>query len=114
MIDTNYVFPFGQLVKTVKQKDQTPKKVFVLGVHGSAIHARWIDEEANTLTPALPVASEPYPFWRGEDAEAPVAQISLPAGLGRLLPAGKNVNGTPGRALDDFYLKPLGLSRNDV
>jgi hypothetical protein len=36
-------FPFGQLVQDVVQTDRTPKKVFVLGVYASAVHARWMN-----------------------------------------------------------------------
>ena len=34
-------FPFGETVKRLVQEDRTPKKVFVLGVYASAVHARW-------------------------------------------------------------------------
>ena len=37
----NYYFPFGETVKPLAQLDRTPKKVFVLGVYASAVHARW-------------------------------------------------------------------------
>ena len=36
-----YYFPFGETVKRLLQEDRTPKKVFVLGVYASAVHARW-------------------------------------------------------------------------
>ena len=36
-----YLFPFGETVKRLVQEDRTPKKVFVLGVYASAVHARW-------------------------------------------------------------------------
>ena len=37
----SYQYPFGQELKKVIQQDRTPKKVFVLGVYASAVHARW-------------------------------------------------------------------------
>lgn len=37
-----YHFPFGEELKPVLQQDRTPKKVFVLGVYASAVHARWV------------------------------------------------------------------------
>ena len=36
-----YYFPFGQELHPLVQEDQSPKKVFVLGVYASAVHARW-------------------------------------------------------------------------
>ena len=63
-----YHFPFGQEVKVLKQTDTTPKKVFVLGVYASAVHAKWSLED-KVVVNALAVASEPYIFWRGEGAE---------------------------------------------
>ena len=34
-------YPFGEELKQVVQQDRTPKKVFVLGVYASAVHAKW-------------------------------------------------------------------------
>jgi len=34
------IFPFGEEVHKVEQKDRTPKNVFILGVYASAVHAR--------------------------------------------------------------------------
>lgn len=39
--DMNYYYPFGEIVHPLIQQDRTPKKVFVLGVYASAVHARW-------------------------------------------------------------------------
>jgi hypothetical protein len=62
----NAQFPFGQPLKLVKQRDRTPKKVFVLGVYTSAVHAKWLSAEGKRLCQALAVASEPEIFWNGE------------------------------------------------
>lgn len=35
-----FVFPFGSQLKKVEQADKSPKKVFVLGVYASAVHAK--------------------------------------------------------------------------
>ena len=40
-----YLFPFGQKLHPLVQEDRTPKKVFVLGVYASAVHARWKNKE---------------------------------------------------------------------
>ena len=61
-------FPFGTPITPVKQADTTPKRVFVLGVYASAVHARWVADDGKTIINALGVASEPEIFWRGEEA----------------------------------------------
>jgi len=107
-------FPFGRPVEELIQKDRTPKDVFVLGVYASAVHARWINPNAKTVVHALAVASEPYIFWRGENAEAMIEQIVIPEELGKLLPPKQDFNGPSGLALDDLILNPLNLDRQDV
>lgn len=111
---TPYHFPFGQPVQIVQQQDRTPKRVFVLGKYASAVHATWVSPEGTLRVRALAVASEPYIFWRGEDAEAVVSAIPIPPAVGRLLPAPRNLNGPSGVALDNDYLRPLRLTRADV
>ncbi len=64
----DYVFPFGRPLKRLVQADRSPKKVFVLGVYASAVHARWVGPDNRIKVRALAVASEPYIFWRGEGA----------------------------------------------
>lgn len=107
-------FPFGQLLKKVEQSDRTPKKVFVLGVYASAVHARWVGADGAQKVAALAVASEPEIFWRGENANEIIAQISIPKELGKLLPANQSLNGPSGRALDDLFLGPMGYDRKDA
>ena len=104
-------FPFGQPIRKVCQADRTPKKVFILGVYASAVHARWVDENGKTLIRALAVASEPEIFWRGEDAVAAgiVKKVVVPEGAGKLMPAAKALNGPSGTALDECFLNPMGL-----
>ena len=107
-------FPFGQPLRRVQQTDRAPKKVFVLGVYASAVHARWIGPDDQQVVKALAVASEPYIFWRGEGAVEIVKQIAVPPELGRLEPADKLFNGPSGLALDKLILQPLGLTRDDA
>lgn len=109
-----YIFPFGQKLHPVVQTDTTPKKAFVLGVYASAVHARWIDNDGKQLIAALAVASEPEIFWKGRNAAEQIARIKLPPGAGKLEPANRNLNGPSGEALDELYLKPLGLTRNET
>jgi uracil-DNA glycosylase len=105
-------FPFGQELKKVEQKDRRPKKVFVLGVYASAVHARWIDKNGKQKVSALAVSSEPEIFWTGENAEEIIKKIKIPEQLGRLtVPTNKMLNGPSGRALDSLFLKPLGFDR---
>lgn len=114
MLD-KYYFPFGQELKKVEQKERTPKKAFVLGVYASAVHARWIDKNGKQKVSALAVASEPEIFWRGENAEAIIKYLRIPVDLGTLtVPIDIKLNGPSGRALDELFLKPLGLNRDNV
>lgn len=110
------VFPFGEPLRVVTQQDRTAKKVFVLGVYASAVHAKWVSPEGKPLAAALAVASEPGVFWTGDTDEAAqiIARIQIPPEAGRLQPADKQYNGPSGRALDELYLSPLGYSRNDA
>lgn len=63
---------------------------------------------------ALAVASEPYIFWRGDNVEAIINQINIPKSAGRLEPAQAKFNGPSGIALDEHFIHPLGLTRNDA
>jgi hypothetical protein len=110
----NYRFPFGQTVQEVYQQDRTPKRVFILGVYSSAVHACWIGEGGRIKVKALAVASEPYIFWRGDNAEEIINQIEIPASLGKLVPADEQYNGPSGKVLDELIIEPMGLSRSDV
>ena len=107
-------FPFGQPIRHVAQADRSHKQVFVLGVYASAVHALWRDADGRMLVQALGVASEPCIFWRGENAGAIVSRIDLPDGAGSLEPAASRFNGPSGRSIDDHFLGPLGLTRDDA
>ena len=107
-------FPFGEPLRRVQQTDRAPKKVFVLGVYASAVHARWIGPDDQQVVKALAVASEPYIFWRGEGAAEIIKQIAVPPELGRLEPADALFNGPSGLALDKLILQPLGLKRDQA
>src|SRR5688572_19937487 len=107
MIVANCVFPFGQPLRTVEQTDRSPKKLFVLGVYASAVHARWIGADGKDIVKALAVASEPYIFWRGEEPAKNIDQIKIPAEVGKLVPAAPKFNGPSGLALDQFILGTL-------
>jgi len=113
MIDESR-FPFGQPVRHVAQQDRRPKKVFVLGVYASAVHARWVGPDGKDVVKALAVASEPCIFWRGEGAADIIQRVAIPAQLGQLVPADPQFNGPSGKALDDLFLKPLGFQRDDA
>lgn len=107
-------FPFGQPIRTVRQLKRGSKRIFVLGVYASAVHAKWIGADRKTRVKALGVASEPEIFWNGDGATDLIKQVKIPEKAGRLEPAGSNLNGPSGRALDERYLKPLGVTRADV
>ena len=103
-------FPFGQPIVRLVHRDRTKKRVFVLGVYASAVHARWVGEDGRQKIGAIAVASEPEIFWRGNQhaAQEIVSAIRLPAGAGRLAPASAQLNGPSGKALDQLFLEPLG------
>jgi len=106
------VFPFGQPVKKLEQTDRSPKKVFVLGVYASAVHATWKDHDGKIIVQALAVASEPYIFWKGENPESYIPKINPK--FGTLTPAQKKFNGPSGIALDELFLQPMGWCRDDA
>lgn len=106
-------FLFNEPVKKVEQLDRTPKRIFILGVYASAVHAKWMSPKGKTLIKALAVASEPYIFWKGDGAEDIIKGIKIPLGAGTLKAAAENFNGPSGKVLDDKYLKPLELKRQD-
>ncbi len=107
-------FPFGQSVRKVIQTDRTPKKVFVLGVYASAVHACWKNTRNKTIVNALAVSSEPYIFWRGDNVESILQKIEIPEKIGVLVPPDKQFNGPSGLALDDLILHSLGLDRSQA
>lgn len=106
-----FTYPFGQKVVPVEQKDRSPKKVFVLGVYASAVHAKWLDQKGKLRVQALAVASEPTIFWRGDGVAEILANISIPEECGYLLPAHSNLNGPSGIVLDEKFLAPLKVDR---
>ena len=111
----SYYYPFGQELKPLRQTDRSPKKVFVLGVYASAVHARW-KKDGKVVCQALAVASEPRIFWDGDPEEAKmiIAGVQMPPELGFLEPAGRQLNGPSAKVLDQNILAPLGYTREDA
>ena len=111
----DYQYPFGQVVHPLRQQDRTPKKIFVLGVYASAVHARW-KRDGKTVCTALAVASEPRIFWDGniEEAKEIIRKISIPEEVGTLEPAGSHLNGPSAKVLDEHILGTLGYTRKDA
>lgn len=110
-----YYYPFGEELHRLVQQDRTPKKVFVLGVYASAVHARW-KKGTEIICQALAVASEPRIFWDGnvEEAKEIISRIHIPEELGKLEPAGSHLNGPSAKVLDEHILAPLGYTRKDA
>lgn len=110
-----YLFPFGQELHPLVQEDKSPKKVFVLGVYASAVHARW-KKDGQIICQALAVASEPRIFWDGnvDEAKRIIEAVAMPSELGVLEPAGKQLNGPSAKVLDENILAPLGYTRADA
>ena len=111
----SYYFPFGNKLVPLRQEDKSHKKVFVLGVYASAVHARWI-KDSKVICQALAVASEPRIFWDGnpEEAKKIIDAVAIPEELGRLEPASRQLNGPSAKVLDKNILEPLGFCRNDA
>lgn len=111
----SYNFPFGNIVHPLVQQDRSPKKVFVLGVYASAVHARW-KKDGKVVCQALAVASEPRIFWDGnvDEAKEIISKIDIPKALGSLEPAGRHLNGPSAKVLDEHILGALGYSRKDA
>ena len=107
-------YPFGAPLHPVVQQDRTPKRVFVLGVYASAVHARWKGPDGRTLIRALAVASEPCIFWDGTGAGDIIASIPIPNAAGTLVPADERLNGPSGRALDRDFLAPVDVERGQA
>ncbi len=110
-----YFFPFGQKLVPLRQVDKSPKKVFVLGVYASAVHARW-KKDGKVICQALAVASEPCIFWDGnpEEAKRIIDAVVIPAELGVLEPASRQLNGPSAKVLDENILSVLGFTREDA
>ena len=110
-----YLYPFGETVHPLVQQDRSPKKVFVLGVYASAVHAQW-KKNNKVICRALAVASEPRIFWDGNPQEASeiISRIHIPEKMGVLEPAESKFNGPTAKALDEHILAPLGFTRNDA
>ena len=110
-----YYFPFGETVKRLVQEDRTPKKVFVLGVYASAVHAKWT-KGSKLVCNALAVASEPRIFWDGNPEEATkiIGKIKIPKELGTLSLPDKDFNGPSAKVLDEHILAPLSFTRKDA
>lgn len=111
MVET---FPFGKPILKVNQKERSAKKVFILGVYASAVHATWYSPKGKVIVRALAVDSEPEIFWRGDNAADIISKIDVPNECGYLLPADIKFNGPSGRSLDNHFLYPQGLDREDV
>ena len=113
----NYTFPFGQPITPVKQVDDGhTKKLFILGVYASAVHVKWYGPDGKLRIRAMAVASEPEIFWRGDNkyVQEVIKRINLNPLHGHIAPADAEFNGPSGVCLDENYIHPLGLTRDDV
>lgn len=107
-------YPFGKPITKVIQAEKLPRKVFVLGVYASAVHAKWIASDGKLLIRAMAVASEPEIFWKGDGAAQIINSIYLPARAGTLTPADSRFNGPSGNVLDRSFLEAIGVTRKEA
>lgn len=109
----DFTFPFGRPVLPVAPAADGERRVFVLGVYPSAVHARWVGADGKQAIKAVAIDNEPEPFWTGGDASVRVESVNaeLPEGVGHLEAA--NQNGPSGLTLAERYLGPLGLDPGD-
>lgn len=114
MKSNKQIFPFGSVSVKVEQKEKSPKKVFVLGSQAESVYAHLLDDKGKVKAMAVPVASEPFPFWNGEGASQLLQNISIPSEFEKLTPVNINYNGGFGKKIDKWFLKPLGYKREDV
>ena len=110
------LFPFGEEVRILNQKDRSPKKFFVIGSYASAVHASWFDMSGKMISRALAVANEPEILWTGNSFEAMsiINRVNCPPDAGILSDPGKRMNGGVGRLFYLEVLKPLNILRSDV
>jgi len=108
-------FPFGSPLKKVEQTDRSPKKVFVLGVYASAVHAKWLAPDGSIKVKALAVASEPaIHILERRRARGHHQADQYPARSRHLSSGRSSVQRPIGNALNDLFLKPLGYTRDDA
>ena len=92
-------FPFGQPIYRLVQADRGAKRLFILGVYASAVHAWWMNPEGKQIVRALGVATEPCIFWPGEGVDQIVSRMRC-----RLKP------GAWYRQVASSTARPVGLS----
>lgn len=113
-MNSSFTLPFGGLIKKVKQSGRIPKSIFILGNYSNAVNAEWLSPDNSILVKNLPIATEPSPFWSGENCNNIVKWVKLPIEFGSLSPSNEMVNGQDGITLNAKYLSPQNLSRDDV
>lgn len=70
----------GEPLPLLVQRERGAKKVFVLDVYASAVHARWFGADGKLLVRALAVASEPVIFWDGSGVDDIIVDIASKRG----------------------------------
>jgi len=109
---SEHVFPFGRPSSSRGPRRVAQAEAFVLGVYPSAFHGAWRAPDG-TRVRALAVDAEPWPFWRGEQANDRLtrwrAAVEWDDGRdGEATDAG-SLNGSSGDRLDREILHPLGI-----
>jgi hypothetical protein len=107
-------FPFGRPLVPCEPDVTEPRPVLVLGGYPKPLRVRWTPPYGDPVD-ALPVDTEPVPFWDGADAALCVRRWRREVGFvpewGRADPS--PANGADGRWLAAHVLSPLGLAAAD-
>lgn len=107
-------FPFGRPMTECEPDLVEPRPVLVLGGYARPLRVCWTPPSGPPV-PALPVDTEPTPFWEASDAPLTVRRWQREVGWtpewGRVAPAAGS--GAGGRWLARDVLAPLGLERDD-
>ena len=93
--------------------DRGPKRVFVLGVYVSAVHARGCDTRGRQTVGALAVACMPCIFRCGDGWKI-LSGIDVRPQAGYRKPPAGNLDGPSPKSSDEHSLRPLELTRADA
>ena len=110
------VFPFGRKVTILRQGEDPQGCLRPRCVRKRSPRSMgWTTATGKQKVAALAVASEPRIFWKGDGADEIISVFHRHSIYSwRATDARQRFNGPSGQSLDDCFLSPLGLTREDV